>query len=79
MRGNTTRLSATVSTSAYQRLEKIRKELDQSRSKLIDEAIKTWLQLRDERLMREGCLKEAEENEAMAKSAKIMASRVPLD
>lgn len=71
-------LSATVSSSTYNELEEARKRDGRARSTVVDEAIKTWLRLRDERLMKEACIREAEEHRNMAISAKKMASRVPL-
>lgn len=72
-------LFVTVHKSTYRRLEEARKQDGQKRSVVVEEAIRYWLRLRDERLMQEGCIKEARENAKIAAAAKRMAARVPLE
>ncbi len=79
MASNKAHLSVTIRTSLYEQLEKERKKDGETRSQAVDEAIETWLRLRDESRMKQGCLKEASEDRDIAKAAKKMASKNPME
>lgn len=70
----TARVSVTVDRSVYEQFESARARMGANRSAAVEEAIKLWLKQLDEALISEGCIREREEDLALARASKQKAA-----